>query len=273
MTTLLLLAVGLAAGAFGALLGLGGGFLVIPVLTILFQMPIHNAIGISLVGVIATSTSAAVVYVREGKVDIRLGMLLELGTTVGAILGAVIAGSVSARVLYLLFSGLLLYNAYAMYRKAEPAEDQIAAASGAEDLPAGGGPALKAAETPGYEVRNKPLGLAFSGVAGILSGLLGIGGGLIKIPVMYTLMGVPLKTAVATSNFMIGVTAAASASIYYVSGNISPVEAVPVALGVFAGANLGLRFNKAFSVRTLKRLFVAVFLYVAVQMIFKGIGS
>lgn len=265
--------VGLAAGAFGALLGLGGGFLVIPVLTIVFDMPIHSAIGISLVGVIATSTSAAIVYVREGKVDIRLGMLLELGTTVGAIVGAIIAAFVSAKVLYLLFSVLLIYNAYAMYRKDEPAKDQIAVAGGPDHVVAGVSPVQKTAEAPEYEVKNIPIGLAFSGVAGILSGLLGIGGGLIKIPVMYTLMGVPLKTAVATSNFMIGVTAAASASIYFLSGNISPVETVPVALGVFAGANIGLRLNRAFSVRTLKRLFVIVFLYVAVQMILKGIGS
>ncbi len=273
MTTLLLLAVGLAAGVFGALLGLGGGFLVIPVLTILFHMPIHSAIGISLIAVIATSTSAAVVYVREGRVDIRLGMLLELGTTVGAIVGAIIAAFVSSRVLYLLFSLLLLYNAYAMYRKDEPARGQIAAAGGPEPAAGGVKPVLKGVDTPEYEVKNLPLGLAFSGIAGILSGLLGIGGGLIKIPVMYTLMGVPLKTAVATSNFMIGVTAAASASIYYLSGNVSPVETVPVALGVFVGANMGLRFNKAFSVRTLKRLFIIVFLYVALQMIIKGIGS
>ncbi len=260
MTVLLLFMTGLLAGGFGALLGLGGGVIVIPVLTMLFHLPIHTAIGISLVGVIATSTGAAVVYVREGKSDIRLGMTLELGTTVGAIVGAVIAGYISAKALYLLFAAMLIYNAYSMYRKSDA-----------------GVPAAAAADTAGsdgqdteYKVKNVPQGVALSGLAGVMSGLLGVGGGLIKIPVMYLLMGVPLKTAAATSNFMIGVTAAASAFIYFLNGSINPVAAVPVALGVFGGALAGTRVNERISTGVLKKLFVLVFLYIAVEMALKG---
>lgn len=256
MTVFLLMLTGFFAGSFGALLGLGGGIIVIPILTIFFHLPIHTAIGVSLVGVIATSTGAAVVYVREGKANVRLGMTLELATTIGAIVGAVVADYVSARVLYLLFAMLVGYNAYSMYRKSETAKMETAVG-------------LQQNE---YEIKRVPLGLFISSFAGILSGLLGVGGGLIKVPVMYLLMGVPLKVAAATSNFMIGVTATASALIYYFNGRIDVAAAVPVALGVFAGAALGSRFNTRISTRALKRIFVLVFVYIAVEMALKGLG-
>lgn len=264
MIVFCLLLTGILAGVLGALLGLGGGVIVIPILTMLFNLPIQTAIGISLVGVIATSSGAAIVYVREGQADIRLGMTLELGTTVGAVFGAVIAVYVSSQMLYLLFAAMLLYNTYSMYIKGDKGLVPVAVA--AEAL----GKGLKTAV---YKVKNVPVGLFLSGVAGIMSGLLGVGGGLIKIPVMYLLMGVPLKTAAATSNFMIGVTATASAFIYYLNGKINPVVAVPVALGVFAGAAVGIWINKRITVESLKKVFVVVFLFVAVQMILKGLGS
>ncbi|MCL4441475.1 MAG: sulfite exporter TauE/SafE family protein [Firmicutes bacterium] len=266
MTVLFLFLTGLISGTFGALLGLGGGAIVIPVLTILFHLPIHTAIGISLVGVIATSTGAAIVYVREGKANIRLGMTLELGTTVGAVLGAVIAGLISAKVLYILFAAMLAYNTYSMYGRNEKAEAEVAAGSQIF-LPGNDNPGIHS-----YKVKNIPLGLFFSTLAGIMSGLLGVGGGLIKIPVMYLFMGIPLKVAAATSNFMIGVTATASASIYYLSGKIDVATAVPVALGVFAGAFIGTRMNTRISTRLLKKIFVLVFAVVAVQMALKGLG-
>ena len=260
MTILLLFLTGLLAGGFGALVGLGGGVIVIPILTMLFHLPIHTAIGISLVGVIATSTGTAIVYVREGKANIRLGMTLELATTIGAILGAVIAGYVGSKVLFLLFSAILTYNTYSMLRKNE--ENHISEVAVSVD-----------GNDNAYQIRNIPLGLFFSAIAGILSGLLGIGGGLVKIPVMYLLMGVPLKTAAATSNFMIGVTASASAFIYFLSGKLDVFAAVPVALGVFFGAMVGTRINRQISTRSLKKIFVIVFAYVAVQMALKGLGE
>ncbi|PKM43046.1 MAG: sulfite exporter TauE/SafE family protein [Firmicutes bacterium HGW-Firmicutes-8] len=285
---------GLLAGSYGALLGLGGGVIVIPILTMFFHMPIQTAVGISLVGVIATSTGAAIVYVSEVKADLRLGMILELGTTIGAILGAVTAGYVSARALYLLYAVVVLYNAYSMYRSKEaasgqrPAASDQSAASGqrpaASDQSAASGqrPAASdqsvasgqwpvASEETG--VKNIPSGLALSSLAGVMSGLLGVGGGLIKIPVMYLLMGIPLKTAVATSNFMIGVTATAGAFIYYLNGRINAAVAVPVALGVFAGALFGKWAGTKVSTTVLRKVFIFVFLYVAIQMGLKGLGQ
>lgn len=263
MIIIYLLITGLLAGILGALLGLGGGVIMIPALTILFKLPIHTAIGISLVGVIATSTGAAIANFSNDRIDTRLAMLLELATTVGAVIGALVSGYINAKTLYLLFAVVLIYNAYSMYRKA-----QSEASVGGERVSQTEGPDRRQ-----YYLRNVPAGFAFSGIAGVMSGLLGIGGGLIKIPVMHFMMGVPLKTATATSNFMIGITATASAFIYYLNGEINPMATVPVALGIFAGANIGSRLNRAVSVRTLRRIFVIVFFYVSVQMILKGIRS
>ncbi|PKM83310.1 MAG: sulfite exporter TauE/SafE family protein [Firmicutes bacterium HGW-Firmicutes-14] len=262
MTTLFLFITGLLAGSFGALLGLGGGVIVIPVLTMLFDLPIHTAVGVSLVGVIATSTGAAIIYVREGKADIRLGMTLELGTTVGAVAGAVIAGYVSPKVLYLLFAAMLFYNTYAMYRRG--GEDERAGPENGEN---------KGRTGIRDQYRNIPQGVLLSSLAGIMSGLLGVGGGLIKIPVMYFLMGVPLKIAAATSNFMIGVTASASALIYFLDGRIEPLVAVPVALGIFGGAIFGTWMNDRISTGMLRKVFMVVFIYIALQMFSKGLGS
>ncbi|WP_418791707.1 sulfite exporter TauE/SafE family protein [Phosphitispora sp. TUW77] len=267
MTTVLLFITGLFAGSFGSLLGLGGGVIVIPVLSILFGLPIHTAIGISLVGVIATSTGAAVVYIRDRKVNIKLGMTLELGSTVGAVAGAVVAGYIGAKVLYFLFAGMVVYNAYSMYRQEDKNYSREGHAAAHDGYP------TVYREGTGYVVKYVPLGVLLSSLAGVTSGLLGVGGGLIKIPVMYLLMGVPLKEAAATSNFMIGVTASASAIIYYLNGNIDVVAAVPVALGVFGGAAIGTRINERISVRSLKKVFVFVFIYVALQMFIKGFGG
>ncbi len=248
-----LFGVGILSGAFGAILGLGGGFILIPILTVFLGFPMHKAIGISLISVIATSTGAASVYVKEGKTDVRLAMILELSTTVGAIAGALVANLISSSALKVLFGVLLVVNAVSMLRHRE-----TAAATNASD------------EQGGY--KHLPTGLAAAGVAGILSGLLGIGGGLIKIPAMYILMGVPLKTAVATSNFMIGVTASASGFVYFFRGMIEPLTAAPAALGVFLGARFGTKVNDKISVDALKRIFVIVFLLLAVDMILKGLG-
>lgn len=272
MFTVMLLITGLFAGILGALLGLGGGIVIIPVLTIFFHLPIQTAIGVSLVGVIATSTGAAMVYVREGTANIRLGMILELATTIGAIAGAVVAGYVGSKALYLLFAALMLYTAYSMYRKT--AQDSVKPSQINEEI------AVSSAVLTGgdkitsdtYKIKNIPAGLFFSAFAGIMAGLLGIGGGVIKIPVMYLLMGVPLKTAAATSNFMIGVTACASAFVYFFRGYIDVMAAVPMALGVFAGAAVGTRINERVSTRRLKQIFIFIFILVAVEMALKGLG-
>lgn len=253
MHTIFLIALGsILAGVWGSLLGLGGGLILIPMLTLIFKLPIHTAIGASIVGVIATSTGSAITYVREGRTDIRLGMTLELATTIGAITGALLAGLFSPDLLYIIFAVFLIYIAFTMAQRRETA---AAMDMGSEKI----------------KYHNLPLGMGASGIAGVLSGLLGIGGGIIKIPAMYILMGVPFKTATATSNFMIGVTATASAFIYFFRGDVHPLVAAPAALGIFVGALIGARLSKHIPKDFLRWLFVIVAVYMAFQMFFKGI--
>jgi uncharacterized membrane protein YfcA len=223
---LLLVAIGFFAGGFGALAGLGGGIIITPLLAIYYGLPMHSAIGISLIAVIATSTATSSLYVERHITDVRLGMTLELATTLGALVAALIAHHVNRRTLAVLFACFLLYSAISMARKAWGAKRQQ--------------------ETPGvpdYVIHNYPLGLAASLIAGGFSGLLGIGGGPIKVPVMYLFMKVPLRVATATSNFMIGVTAATSAYVYWGHGDIKISIAAPLVSGVFAGSLLGARMS------------------------------
>lgn len=242
-----LVALGAGAGLLGALLGIGGGLLITPLLTLLFGVPIEQAIATSLVAIIGTSSAAASVYVEQKLSDIRLGMVLELATTLGAISGALTAGLLSRRWLTILFSAFLLYAGGSMVRRAA-------------------NPLLPEEDPGKYQVRRLRLGMVFSYLAGGISGLLGVGGGPIKVPMMYLLMGVPLKVATATSNFMIGVTAAASAFIYYLRGNILVFPTAPVVVGVFLGSLLGSRLSRRVPTRWILWLFVAVMFYLAVSM-------
>ena len=243
------------SGVFGSLLGLGGGILIIPLLTLVFHLPIHQAIGTSLVSVIATSTGAASVYVKSKKVDIKLGMSLELATTIGAIIGGLIAGLISQKGLSILFSGLLLYTAFVMARKREKVET--------EELNVG---------DSSYKIVNLPLGMTASFFAGNISGLLGVGGGIIKVPAMHLLMKVPLKIATATSNFMIGVTATASAFIYYFRGDVNILVTGIITLGVFIGAFFGSRIAPKIKTKHLKLGFVFVLLYLSLKMLFGAVN-
>lgn len=249
-----LVGLGLMAGAFGALVGLGGGVILVPVLTLLLRLPIETAVGISLVCVIATSSGAAAVYVQRQWTDLRLGMVLELGTTLGAVTGAMLVTYLPDSVVKGLFGVFLLYASVVMLR-----------ASGASTVEVTG-------EPPTYRVRNHPLGLAVSYVAGSVSGMLGIGGGPIKVPLMHLLMGVPLKVATATSNFMIGVTAAASAFVYYARGDVVVAVAAPLAVGVFAGALVGSHLACRIRSRWIRWLLVLVLFYLAALMLAEALG-
>jgi uncharacterized membrane protein YfcA len=247
---------GLFAGLFGSVLGLGGGVLIIPMLTLVFDVPMREAIGASLVCVIATSSGAASLYVKKRLCHIRLGMTLELATTLGAIAGGVIAGLVEPQILYFLFSALLVYTAWTMFRKREQttSPDETKTGEGS------------------YQITHLPLGMGASFVAGNVSGLLGVGGGIVKVPVMYLLMRVPLKTAVATSNFMIGVTASAGAFVYFFRGDVNPLVAGSTMLGVFLGATLGSRLLPKIEADYLKKAFVVVLVYLSLEMLFKGLN-
>src|SRR6476661_6706149 len=256
---------GAAAGLFGSLLGLGGGVLIVPLLTLGFGLPLREAVGVSLVSVIMTSSAAAGVYLERHVANLRLGMTLELFTATGALIGGSIAFLLDEQVLSLLFGGLLLYAAFTMARSRAEVEPETLPTDEDDDhvVPPGDDLAssnLDRLSGPGYRVRNLPLGIAGSTAAGVISALFGIGGGIVKVPVMHVAMGVPLRVATATSNMMIGITAAASAVIYLTRGGIDPYVAGPTAIGVFLGATAGSRLANRVDVRYLRLLFVVVLL-------------
>lgn len=266
-------AISFAAGMLGSLLGLGGGMIVVPALTLLLGIDIRLAIGASIISVIATSSGAAAAYVRDRLANLRVAMFLEMGTTSGAITGAWVAGAVHPRWLFALFGTVLGYSAVVMLRP-RPAERQrhhgetrlahrLRLHSSYFD------------DARGHEVVYEParplLGLALMYVAGIVSGLLGIGSGALKVPAMDLAMELPIKVSAATSNFMIGVTAAASAGLYFARGQIDPFVAAPVAIGVLLGAFAGSKLLTRMSSRTLRVTFVVVLLAVSLQMLVRGI--
>lgn len=273
LTILEIALIAVFAGFLGSLLGLGGGIIVTPALTLLFGIDIRYAIGASIVSVIATSSGAAVAYLKDRITNIRIGMFLEIGTTLGAITGAFLGGILHPKYLYIIFGLLLLYSALMMLRKAgaelpravqnHPMAEKLALAGSYTDKALG--------REVSYNVAGVWGGLGMMGVAGVISGLLGIGSGAFKVMAMDLFMKLPMKVSSATSNFMIGVTAAASAGVYFFRGDIDPKIAAPVALGVLAGATAGTRLMQRLKSRTLRRIFVPVLAVVAIQMVVKGV--
>ena len=267
-------AISLIAGFLGSLLGLGGGLIVVPALTLLLHIDIRLAIGASIVSVIATSSGAAAAYVRDRLANIRVAMFLELGTTLGAITGAYLAGILHARFLFILFGLILAYSAIAMLRGRKRGEEEIVPGSWTRVL------RLRSSyfdDAAGEEIVYQPvrarIGLALMYVAGTVSGLLGIGSGALKVPAMDLAMELPIKVSTATSNFMIGVTAAASAGVYFSRGQIDPFIAAPVAIGVLIGAFAGSHTLGRIGSRAVRMVFVAVLIIVALQMLFKGVTA
>jgi uncharacterized protein len=272
---LLMLGGGAVAGGFGSLLGLGGGVLIVPLLTLGFGLPLREAVGVSLICVIMTSSAAAGVYLERHVANLRLGMTLELFTAIGALVGGSIAFLLSERLLSVLFAILLLYVAVTMARggRAEPDLDpEVAGPATLDTDPPTSPTALERLSGDGYRVRNLGRGVVGATGAGLASALLGIGGGIIKVPLMHLAMGVPLRVATATSNMMIGITAAASAVIYIIHGGIDPYVAGPTGIGVFLGATAGSRLSHRIDLRYLRLLFVVVLTYTAVQLLLR-VGS
>ncbi|HET7486912.1 MAG TPA: sulfite exporter TauE/SafE family protein [Acidimicrobiales bacterium] len=271
--TIEVLGISVAAGALGSLLGLGGGIVVVPALTLLLGVDIRYAIGASIVSVIATSSGAAATYVRERMANLRVAMFLELATVTGAVTGALLAGVVATRWLYVAFGLLMGWSAVAMLRKrAGQAGSAVPASALADRLALHGSYYDEAAgaEVP-YRVAGAGKGLGLMYAAGTVSGLLGIGSGALKVPAMDLAMRLPIKVSTATSNFMIGVTAAASAGIYFARGDIDPFIAAPVAAGVLAGATAGSRLLGRLRSSTIRAVFVAVLVVVSTQMLLKGL--
>lgn len=269
--TLLVASGSFVAGLVGSMTGLGGGVVLIPMLTLGFGIDIRYAIGASLVSVIATSSGAAAAYVREGFTNIRVGMLLEIATSLGAILGALLAAWVNPTWIGLVFGLVLLHAAYTSLQP-HPADAgfDIPSSPLAQALRLDGSyPTPEGMRT--YHVRSVPAGFGLMGVAGLLSGLLGIGSGAVKVLAMDRAMKLPFKVSTTTSNFMIGVTAAASAGVYLSRGYIDPGLSMPVMLGVLAGSLVGARLLTKAPVRQLRLLFAAVIVVLAIEMIYNSL--
>jgi uncharacterized membrane protein YfcA len=267
-------AVSLLAGFIGALAGVGGGILVIPALTVLFGVDIRLAIGASIVSVIATSSGAAAAYVRDRMTDMRVGMFLELATTSGAVAGALLAAAVAPALLYVLLGGILLFSAVQQVLRLgedQPADTHVSPSARRFRLVSSYPDAQLGSEIP-YAAQRVPLGFAMMAGAGLVSGLLGIGSGALKVLAMDGAMRLPMKVSSATSNFMIGVTAAASAGIYLGRGDVDPTIAVPVALGVLAGSMIGARILPGLSNRTVRLVFLPVLVAVGVETLLRGLG-
>ncbi len=269
----MIFATSFGAGVVGSLAGLGGGVFLVPLLTVGFGLDIHYAVGASIVSVIATSSGAAAAYIRDRITNLRIGMFLELATTTGAITGALVAAYVNARTLFLIFGIVLALSALPLIR-------QIG-----EELPIGVRNDVWAARlrlsgtypdrmlgSVPYQVTRVPVGLGMMWIAGVISGLLGIGSGVFKVLAMDVGMRLPMKVSTTTSNFMIGVTAAASAGIYFGRGDVLPVIAAPVALGVLSGAAVGTRLLVRMRNKTLRQLFVPILILISIEMILRGFG-
>ena len=270
--TLIVLSGSFAAGFLGSLTGLGGGIVIIPMLTLIFGVDLRYAIGASLVAVIATSSGAAAAYVREGFSNIRIGMFLEVATTIGALIGALIAVLIAPSVIAVIFGLMLLYSAY-LSSQTRPHDyvdhppDKIAT------LLKMNGTYPDGHQMRQYNVYRVPGGFAVMFAAGALSGLLGIGSGAVKVLGMDHIMRIPFKVSTTTSNFMIGVTAAASAGVYLSRGYIDPALAMPVMLGALAGSMLGAKVLMKARTKYLRIVFAIVFFVMAVEMIYKGING
>lgn len=269
-----ILIISVIAGIVGSILGLGGGIIVTPALTLLFGVDIKYAIGASLISVICTSSGAAVAYIRDRITNLRIGMFLEIATTTGAITGAFLGGIINPNYLYVIFGILLLYSAIAMIKKRnDELPHNVPLHPLAKKLRLNGeyyDKVLK--QDVEYNVDDVYSGFGVMYGAGIISGLLGIGSGSFKVMAMDVFMKLPLKVSSATSNFMMGVTAAASAGIYLLRGEIDPKIAAPVAIGVLIGATTGAKVMQKLKSTTIRKLFIPILAYVAIQMIVKGMG-
>jgi uncharacterized membrane protein YfcA len=260
------------AGFLGALTGLGGGVVLVPLLTLVFKVDIRYAVGASLVSVIATSSGAAVAYLKEGFSNIRIGMFLEIATTLGALFGAFLAASVSTTAIGVVFGLMLLYSGYISSRTPTEAAhdkppDPLATRLGMN----GTYPSLSGPKP--YSVHRVPAGFSLMFGAGALSGLLGIGSGAVKVLAMDHAMGIPFKVSTTTSNFMIGVTAAASAGVYLSRGYVDPTLSMPVMLGVLAGSLVGARVLARTRTQKLRLVFAAVIVALGAEMIYGALSG
>jgi uncharacterized membrane protein YfcA len=270
--TVIVLAGAFLAGLVGSLTGLGGGVIIIPLLTLVLGVDIHYAIGASIVSVIATSSGSAAAYVKEGITNIRIGMFLEMATTVSAIFGAVITIFINPSYIAVVFGLILLFSAAMMIRKKVDRSDVAETGKLAAFFKLNGSYPT-ATGIKHYGVHNVVGGFVMMFFAGIISGLLGIGSGALKVLAMDNIMRLPFKVSTTTSNFMMGVTAAASAVVYLHRGQIDPGIAMPVTLGVLCGATVGSKILVKTNTDKLKAIFAVVIVFLALQMIYNGLSG
>lgn len=268
--SILLLLFSFLAGFLGALTGLGGGIVVTPVLVVLFHINIHYAMGASLITVIATSSGAAAAYLREGYTNLRIGMYLETAAVLGALAGALLISYVSKSFLAILFSFVLFLSAYLTLKRQEESDQYTTSHPWALKLKLNGTYPLQD-KLQAYHVQNAPMGLIIMGLAGVLSGLLGIGSGILKVLAMDQALRLPYKVATTTSNFMIGITAATSAGIYFANGYINPTITFPVVIGVFIGSFIGARLLPILNIRALRLIFSLVIVVIGLQMLYQAL--
>lgn len=269
MMSLVLLPVSVLAGFIGSILGLGGGVIIVPVLTLVFGVDIRYAVAASLISIIATSSGAAASFLKDHLTNVRLAIFLEIGTVFGAMSGFLLSTNLKSSGLFLAFGSFLLFSAFMMFRQKKdsraqsnhPWSEKLALAS---KFPEGN-------QWIHYQVEKVPFGLIIMYVAGAFSALLGIGSGIFKIMAMDGAMKIPMKVSSATSNFMIGVTASASAGAYFLRGDIKPDIAAPVALGIILGAWFGAKLMPKLNASAIRKLFIVVMVIVAIQMIIKGL--
>ena len=267
------------AGFLGSLVGLGGGIIITPALTILFGFDIKYAIGASIVAVIATSSGSAIAFVKDHVSNMRVGMLLEVFTTAGGVVGALMAGVFSSKLLYIFFSLILLNSFYGMLKKTglitkvKKEEEIIENDKYADKYKLNSTYYDKATgETVKYNVTNVPQGSLVMFGAGFASGLLGIGSGAFKVVALDTYMKLPIKVSTATSNFMMGVTATASALIYFFNGTINPAVAAPIALGTLIGSRTGAKVMQRLDAKYIRYIFLPILLFTIINMFLKGLG-
>lgn len=266
MTLALLALTGLFAGFVGGVLGLGGGLIIVPALTLLAGLPIHSAIAASLVCAIATSSGAAPSNLKRGYVNLSLSMRLEFWTIAGAILGGLLGHTLSGDALGRVFGAVMGIMAIVMLRRTEPASAQQIASGAFTSSYFDGA----SGETVGYSVRNLRGAYGVSSFAGVLSGLLGIGGGIIQVPMLSMMAGLPMKAATATSGYMLGTTAAAGAMVYYGIGHLDAAVTAPVAIGVLVGSRLAAMTYSRLRSESLQRIFALVMMIIAVRMLVGG---
>lgn len=273
MSEIIILFLGaISAGLLGSLTGLGGGVIIIPLLTLGFGVPMHYAIGASLISVIGTSSGAAVAFVKEGFTNMRIGMFLEIGTTAGAIIGALVSGMLNPNTLGIIFASILLLTVVLNLKGKPDHQEPVIKGSLEEKLKLYGTFPDKGV-LKSYSARNTVPGFLMMMFAGAMSGLLGIGSGALKVLAMENMMRLPFKVSTTTSNFMIGVTAVASAMIYFQRGEIIPVIAAPVLVGVVVGSFIGSKTLMVSKTKKLKAFFAIVITILAIYMMYNGINK